>query len=153
VAACALIGNPLVGQLSDRVDLLIPWGAELGERLAKECLAVLPHTAKAYGKAAIVGVDGDLEHAAALLHPVLGKPVRTAIGGGQAIMPSNAKIGAPGASIDVPLGNKDDAWSFDEIDTLTVTVGGAPRPKEILVIVALSDGGRPRPRVAMKISG
>jgi hypothetical protein len=74
--------------------------------------------------------------------------MREAIGGGQAIIPSNVKIGAPGTSIDVPIGNKDDVWSFNEIDTLTVTIGGAPRPKEILVIAALSDGGRPRPRVA-----
>jgi hypothetical protein len=148
VAACALIGNPLAGQATDQLDVLVPWGAELGERLVKECLAVLPHPAVAYGKAAIVGADGDIEHAAALLHPRMGRPMRDAIGGGQAIIPSNVKIGAPGASIDVPLGHKDDVWSFNEIDTLTVTVGGAPRPKEILVIVALSDGGRPRPRVA-----
>jgi hypothetical protein len=78
----------------------------------------------------------------------MGKPMRDAIGGGQAIIPSNVKIGAVGASIDVPLGHKDDVWSFNEIDTLTVSVGSAPRPDEILVIVALSDGGRPRPRVA-----
>jgi len=99
-------------------------------------------------RAAIVGVDGDIEHAAALLHPRMGKPMRDAIGGGQAIIPSNAKIGAAGVSIDVPLGHKDDVWSFNEIDTLTVTVGGAPRPKELVLIVVLSDGGRPRPRVA-----
>ena len=78
----------------------------------------------------------------------MGKPMRDAIGGGQALIPSNVKIGAAGASIDIPLGHKDDMWSFNEIDTLTVTIGGAPRPNEIVVIVALSDGGRPRPRVA-----
>ena len=148
VDACAVIGNPLADQAGDQIDTLIPWGTELGERLVKECLAVLPHPAVAYGKAAIVGVDGDIEHAAALLHPRMGKPMRDAIGGGQAIIPSNAKIGAAGVSIDVPLGHKDDVWSFNEIDTLTVTVGGAPRPKELVLIVVLSDGGRPRPRVA-----
>jgi hypothetical protein len=148
VAACALIENPLAGQATDQLEALIPYGAELGEQLVKECLAVLPRPAVAYGKAAIVGVDGDIEHAAALLHPRMGKPMREAIGGGQAIIPSNVKIGAAGASIDIPLGHKDDVWSFNEIDTMTVMVSGAPRPKEILVIVALSDGGRPRPRVA-----
>ncbi len=148
VAACAVIANPLAGEAIDQLDVLIPLGVELGERLVKECLAVLPHPAVAYGKAAIVGTDGDIEHAAALLHPRMGKPMRDAIGGGQAIIPSNVKIGAAGASIDVPLGHKDDVWSFNEIDTLTVTVGGAPRPNEILVIVTLSDGGRPRSRVA-----
>jgi hypothetical protein len=147
VAACALIVNPFAGQTSDDLSLLVSWGPELGERLVKECLAVLPHPAVSYGKAAIVGVDGDIEHAAALLHPRLGKPMRDAIGGGEAIIPSNVKIGAAGAAIDVPLGHKDDVWSFNEFDTMTVSVGGAPRPREILVIVALSDGGRPRPRV------
>jgi hypothetical protein len=147
VAACALIGNPLAGVPTDHLDLLFSWGADLGERLVKECLGSLSHPVRAYGKAAIVGADGDIEHAAALLHPLMGKPIRNGIGGGMAIIPSNAKIGAPGCSIDIPLGNKDDVWSFNEIDTITVSVGGAPRPMEILVIVALSDGGRPRPRV------
>lgn len=148
VAACAVIANPLAGQATDQLDVFLPWGVELGEGLVKECLAALPHAAVAYGKAAIVGTDGDIEHGAALMHPRMGKPMRDAIGGGQAIIPSNVKIGAAGASIDIPLGHKDDVWSFNEIDTLTVTIGGAPRPNEILVIVALSDGGRPRPRVA-----
>jgi Amino acid synthesis len=148
VAACAVIGNPLAGQATDALDVLVPFGAELGERLVKEALAALPGAAVAYGKAAIVGTDGDLEHAAAILHPRMGKPMREAIGGGAAIIPSNVKVAAAGASIDLPLGNKDDVWSFDEIDTMTLMVPGAPRPAEIVVIVALSDGGRPRPRVA-----
>jgi hypothetical protein len=148
VAACAVIANPLAGQAIDELDALIAYGAELGNRLVKECLAVLPHNALAYGKAAIVGVDGDIEHAAALLHPRMGKPMRDAVGGGQAIIPSNVKVAAAGTAIDIPLGHKDDVWSFDHIDTMTVMVAGAPRPKEIVVIVALSDGGRPRPRVA-----
>jgi hypothetical protein len=148
VAACAVIGNPLAGQATDQLDAFLSMGAELGERLVQACIAALPHPAVAYGKAAIVGTNGEIEHAAALLHPRMGKPMRDAIGGGQAIIPSNVKIGAVGASIDIPLGHKDDVWSFNEIDTLTVTIEGAPRPDEILVIVALSDGGRPRPRVA-----
>jgi hypothetical protein len=148
VAACAVIGNPLAGQPTDNLEVLIPFGAELGERLVKECLAQLSNPAVAYGKAAIVGTSGDIEHAAALLHPRMGKPMREAIGGGLAIIPSNVKIGGPGAEIDVPLGHKDDVWSFNQIDTLTVMLGNAPRPDEIIVIVALSDGGRPRPRVA-----
>jgi hypothetical protein len=148
VAACAIIANPLAGKAIDDLNDLLPMGAELGDLLVKECLAALPHAALSYGKAAIVGTSGEIEHAAALLHPRMGKPMRDAIGGGQAIIPSNVKIGAAGASIDIPLGHKDDVWSFNEIDTLTVTIGGAPRPEEIVVICALSDGGRPRPRVA-----
>lgn len=147
VAACALIANPLAGRSTAPLEILSSWGAELGERLVKECLALLPRPVRAYGKASIVGADGDIEHAAALLHPLMGKPIRDAIGGGLAIIPSNAKVGALGASIDIPLGHKDDVWSFNEIDTVTIAVSGAPRPKEIVVIAVLSDGGRPNPRV------
>jgi hypothetical protein len=81
------------------------------------------------------------------MHPKMGMPIRATIGGGKALIPSNVKIGAAGAQIDVPLGHKDDPWSFDEIDTLTVQVPGAPRPDEIIVTIALTDGGRPRPRI------
>jgi hypothetical protein len=147
IAACAVIDNPLAGRAQDDVADLVPLGAELGELLVREALALLPRPAIAYGKAAIVGTDGDLEHAAAILHPRMGKPMREAIGGGLAIIPSNVKIGAVGCSIDIPLGHKDDVWSFDQIDTLTVIIPNAPRPNEIVAIVALADGGRPRPRV------
>src|SRR6185437_9572363 len=148
VAACAVIVNPLAGKATDDLNSLLPMGVELGEMLVKECLAALPHAAVSYGKAAIVGTSGEIEHAAALLHPRMGKPMRDAIGGGQAIIPSNVKIGAAGAAIDIPLGHKDDVWSFNEIDTMTVSVSGAPRPDEIVVIAAVADGGRPRPRVS-----
>jgi hypothetical protein len=148
VAACAVIANPLAGKAIDDLQDFIPFGAELGELLTREALSVLGKPVISYGKAAIVGVSGDIEHAAAILHPRMGKPMRDAIGGGQAIIPSNVKIGAVGAGIDVPLGHKDDVWSFDQIDTIGVTVANAPRPDEIVVIVALADGGRPRPRVS-----
>jgi hypothetical protein len=147
VAACAVVGNSLAGQPSDDLGALIPLGAELGERLVRECLAQLPRPPIAYGKAAMIGVDGDIEHGAAILHPRMGKPMRDAIGGGAAIIPSNVKVAAAGDAIDVPLGHKDDVWSFDHIDTMTLMIPGAPRPDEIAVIVVLSDGGRPRPRV------
>ena len=96
VAACAVIANPLAGRAQDDLGELIPFGAELGELLVKEALALLPQPAISYGKAAIVGTSGDIEHAAAILHPRMGKPMRDAIGGGQAIIPSNVKIGAVG---------------------------------------------------------
>lgn len=148
VAACAVVANPLAGKSLDDLSVLIPYGADLGDMLVRQALALLPAPAISYGKAAIVGTSGDIEHAAAILHPRMGKPMREAIGGGAAIIPSNVKIGAVGAIIDVPLGHKDDVWSFDQIDTLSVMVPNAPRPDEIVVIVALADGGRPRPRVA-----
>jgi hypothetical protein len=77
----------------------------------------------------------------------MGKPMREAIGGGKAIIPSNVKVAAAGSAIDVPLSDRDDVWAFDRIDTVTVAVPDAPRPNEIVVVVALADGGRPRPRI------
>ena len=86
-----------------------------------------------------------MEHGAALLHPRLGKPVRAAVGGGQLLMPSNVKVAAMGASIDLPLGHKDDPWSFDHIDTMSLLVPDAPRADEIKLCIAVSDGTRTHP--------
>jgi hypothetical protein len=147
VAACAVIRNPLAGLARDDLGDIVPLGEELGALLAREALAALRQPPVAYGKAAIVGLDGDLEHAAAIIHPRMGRPMREAIGGGKAIIPSNVKVAAAGTAIDVPLADRDDVWLFDHIDTITVTVPDAPRPAEIVVVVALSDGGRPRPRI------
>src|SRR4051794_40702579 len=148
VAACAVIANPLAGKAIDDLSELIGLGAELGDRLVKEALALFEKPVVSYGKAAIIGVAGDIEHGAAIMHPRMGKPIRDAIGGGQALIPSNLKIGSVGAAIDVPLGHKDDVWLFDQIDTITVMVANAPRPDEGVVVVAFADGGRPRPRVS-----
>jgi len=148
VAACAVVANPLAGVATDDLSVLVPLGAELGVHLANAACKALAAPVVSYGKAAIVGTAGDIEHAAAIIHPRMGKPIRDAVGGGQAIIPSNVKIAAAGSAVDVPLGHKDDVWSFDHIDTMTVSVPGAPRPDEIVVVVVLADGGRPRPRVA-----
>ncbi len=142
VAALAVLRNPFA--CIDQADLteLFEVGATLGGRLAADAMAALGVPCVTYGKAAIVGTQGAVEHGAALLHPRLGKPVRAAIGGGDALMPSNVKVGAFGAAIDIPLGHKDDPWSFDYIDTLTVAIPDAPRPNEIIVCVGFSDGAR-----------
>lgn len=147
MAGIAVISNPCAGRFATDLASLFDIGAQLAERLMPEMTAQLARPAVAYGKAAIVGVHGELEHAAALLHPKMGKPIRAAIGGGEAIIPSTSKVAAAGVTIDVPLGHKDNVWSFDEIDTFTVSVADAPRPDEIVVVIALSDGGRPHPRI------
>ena len=146
-AALAVIANPFAGRNVDDLTPLFDVGAELGELVMKRLVDLLGGPAVSYGKAAIVGAAGEMEHGGAILHPKLGKPMRAAIGGGGAIVPSNAKVAAPGASIDVPLGHKDDVWSFDHFDTMTVAVPDAPRADEIVVVIAVADGGRPRPRV------
>jgi Amino acid synthesis len=87
-------------------------------------------------------VDGEMEHGGACVHPMLGEPMRAAIGGGKAVISSNVKVAAVGASLDVPLVHKDDSWSFPHFDTITGSVADAPRPNEILVVMATADGGR-----------
>jgi hypothetical protein len=147
VAACAVIANPLAGRQTDDLSEIVPFGAELGDLLVRKALRLLTNPPVGYGKAAIVGLDGEIEHAAAIIHPRMGRPMRDAIGGGKAIIPSNVKVAAAGTAIDVPLADRDDVWLFDNIDTLTVAVPDAPRPHEIVIVVALADGGRPRPRI------
>ena len=153
VAAVAVVGNALAGRYAEDLSALFDVGAQAAECLMPEALALLSNPVAAYGKAAIVGLDGELEHAAAILHPKMGAPIRSAIGGGEAIIPSTSKVAAAGAAIDVPLGHKDNVWSFDEIDTITVSVPDAPRPHEIVVIIALSDGPRPHARVGKGRTG
>jgi hypothetical protein len=103
---------------------------------------LLDGPAVSYGKGAIVGVQGEMEHGGACVHPMLGKPMRAAIGGGKAVISSNVKVAAPGAILDVPLGHKDEPWSFAHFDTITVSIADASRPHEILVAMAIADGGR-----------
>lgn len=143
----AIIANPYAGRFVQDLSPLFDTGVQIADRLMPELVKSLPGKAVSYGKAAIVGVNGDIEHAAALLHPKMGRPIRAAIGGGEAIIPSTSKVASAGTAIDVPLGNKDNVWAFDEIDTITVSVPDAPRPDEIVVVIAVSDGGRPDPRV------
>lgn len=147
VIALAVVRNPFAGVDQEDLSELLEYGAVLGERLADHALSALGAPALCYGKAAIVGTQGAAEHGAAILHPRFGKPVRAAIGGGKALMPSTVKIGGPGVFIDIPLGHKDEAWSFDHIDTLSVAVADAPRPDEIVVCLGLADGPRIRSRV------
>jgi hypothetical protein len=148
VAGIAVIQNPFAGQgYVEDLSSLFDVGAKLGEAMMPDVVRRLENPAVSYGKASIVGVNGDFEHGGALIHPKLGKPMRAAVGGGEAIIASNVKVAPAGTAIDVPLANKDDIWSFDHFDTMTVMVADAPRPDEIMVIMIAADGGRPAPRV------
>jgi hypothetical protein len=142
VAALAVIANPFAGRFAADLKPLWLLGAKVGEQLMPELAALLGAPAVSYGKGAIVGVGGEMEHGGACVHPMLGKPMRAALGGGEAVIPSNVKVAAAGAALDLPLGHKDDPWSFAHFDTMTVMVADAPRPDEIVVAMALADGGR-----------
>jgi hypothetical protein len=149
-AAIAVIKNPFAGKYVENLDPLIEIGEALGGILGKravEALKIPPENAESYGKAAIVGVDGELEHAAAILHPKLGTPLREAVGGGKAIIPSAKKMGGPGTEIDIPLHYKDAAFVRSHFDAMTVRVPDAPRSDEIVVAIVVTDSGRPSPRI------
>jgi hypothetical protein len=145
--ALAVVENPFAGRFVEDLSPLFAQGADLGRMVMKDLVALLPRPACSYGKAALVGAHGEMEHGAAMIHPNLGQPMRAALGGGEAIICSNVKIGGPGMSIDVPLAHKDNIWSFDHLDTATVSVADAPRPNEIVVVIAVADSGRAHPRV------
>ncbi|WP_137892879.1 amino acid synthesis family protein [Ramlibacter sp. 2FC] len=148
--AMAVIANPCAGRYVENLDELIAVGEELGGLLGRKCvqaLGIAPGQAHSYGKAAIVGEAGELEHAAAILHPKLGAPLRQAVEKGAALVPSSKKRGGLGTAIDVPLGHKDAAYVRSHFDAMEARVSDAPRADEIVVAVVVTDGGRPLPRV------
>ena len=154
--AIAVIDNPFAGRYVENLDALIAIGEELGGLLGYKCIAALgiaAAEAESYGKAAIVGEAGELEHAAAILHPKLGAPLRKAVGKGAALVPSAKKRGGLGTAIDVPLGHKDAAFVRSHFDAIEARVSDAPRANEIVVAVAVTDSGRPLARVGgLKVS-
>lgn len=148
--AMAVIENPCAGRYVENLDELIAIGEELGGLLGARCVQALgiePGQAQSYGKAAIVGEAGELEHAAAILHPKLGAPLRVAVEKGAALVPSSKKMGGLGTAIDVALGHKDAAYVRSHFDAMEARVADAPRANEIVVAVVVTDSGRPLPRV------
>lgn len=149
-AAVAVIKNPFVNSYQENLDPLIEMGDTLGEELSRramEALRIEPDQVESFGKGVLVGMGGELEHAAALMHPKLGHAVRRVVGGGKTMMPSAKKMGVPGAEIDVPVHCKDAALVRSHFDAMAVRVHDAPREDEILVIIILTTGGRPLSRV------
>jgi len=147
VAGLAVLLNPCVRTGSDDLSQLSELAPRIGAHLMQQMTALMDGEVLGYGKAVIVGSLGHLEHAAALLHPTLGQPIRAAIGGGASLIPSNAKVACAGASIDVPLGHRNSAWSFGEIDTMTLQVADAPLPHEMLLAIVITSAGRPNARI------
>ena len=154
VVAAAVVENPLAGRghVADLEELEV-LGNEAAGFLVRQALGALgalgiePSDVRGYGKGAIVGTDGELEHTAAVLHPRFGASVRAAIGGGADIIPGTKKVAGPGASITMPIGNKDDRWEFDDMDSAEITIGDAPRANEMVIAIVYSVGGRPHARV------
>lgn len=149
-AAVAVIENPYAGKYVEDLSELMAIGEELGELLSQRAVGALgipPTRAESYGKAAAVGENGELEHAAAILHPKLGAPVRRVLGKGAALIPSSKKRGGMGVVLDIPLGHKDAAFVRSHFDGMEVRIHDAPRANEIVVAIAITDSGRPLARV------
>jgi hypothetical protein len=149
-SAVAVIKNPFAGSYVEDLSQLIEVGDYLGGLLAQKAVAAMgiaPAEVESYGKGAIIGVGGELEHGAAILHPKLGKPMRDAVNGGKAIIPSAKKLGVPGTTLDVPLHYKDAAFVRTHYDAMEVRLHDAPKTDEIVVAVVLTSGGRPHPRI------
>ena len=154
-AAVAVIANPYAGFYSKDLTELEIAGKELGETLgrrAMDALGVTGAEVQSFGKAAIVGINGEKEHAAACMHPTMGKPLRGLVGPAPSIIPSAKKIGGPGTTIDCPLHHKEDVWTFSHFDAMEVSLPDAPRADEIVVIITITDSGRPLHRVGEDVS-
>lgn len=143
-AAMALVKNPFAGRFADELqpamEDLKPLGADLTDRL----IAALGGDAKiidGYGKGAIVGSSGEIEHGA-LWHVPGGYAMREKLGASKAIVPSAMKVGGFGSSLDVPLGHTNAAYVRSHFDAITVAAPDGPRPDEILFVLAMSIGGR-----------
>ena len=149
VAACGVIRNPFAGKppiddFSELVDISVDVGEVLTQRALEALGEIEP---RAYGKGAIVGAAGDLEHGAAMIHIRVGLPMRRQAGGGPALIPGNAKVGPMGATIDIIFGGMENSWDYDTMDAMTISVQVAPKPNEILLIIAFLGGTRPNARI------
>ena len=150
IASCATIRNPLAGTApTASLDPLVDLSVAVGELLVGSAMERAGGRAiRGYGKAALVGTDGDLEHGAAMIHVRLGLPMRRGAGGGPALIPGNGKVGPAGTNVDVIFGGLDDAWDYDAMDTMSVVVPDSPRPNEILLVVGYLIGTRPGARIS-----
>jgi len=148
LAAVAVVGNPYAGRFVEDLTPMIEASVALGAAMAKLALASFgPHEVQSYGKGGVVGVNGEQEHANALLTTVFANPIRDAIGGGDAWISSFTKIGGPGTLIDVPMNHKDDVYVRSHYDGMSLMLPDAPMPDEIALIFCIANRGRLNARV------
>jgi hypothetical protein len=148
VAAVLVVENPYAGRYVKNLNPLIAASAALGRELAAMALAALaPYKAQSLGKAAIVGISGEQEHANALLTTAFAEPLRAALGGGKAWISSMTKVAMAGTPIDIPMNCKDALYVRSHYDGMTLVLPDAPMPDEIAVILCLANRGRLNARV------
>jgi len=149
-AIAAVVGNPYVGQYVDDLSPATAELRELGEELGGQLITRLggdPSSIESYGKGAIVGAAGEIEHGA-MWHIPGGGGMRAAIGRGTSIVPSTKKVGAMGARLDVPLMHLDWSYVGSHYDAIEMGVSDGPRPDEMVLILAMATGGRINARLA-----
>ncbi len=143
IVVAAVAHNPYAGVFSEELSQLVNSSPKLGEEFGRRIVSLAGGAKiESYGKACIVGVEGEYEHGNALLTTAFANPVRDAVGGAVSWIPSTGKRGGPGTSIDVPLAHKDALYVRSHYDTFTVTFADAPGPNEILIIFAAATRGR-----------
>jgi hypothetical protein len=142
VATCAVVKNPYAGVHQEDLKEAIDSGKELGILLASKAVKALGDKVESYGKAGIVGMDGEMDHAHMFLTTAMADELRKAVGGGKAWISSAGKKGAPGTSIDVPLAFKDALNVRSHYDAMEIRIPDAPLPDEIVVIVVVTNRGR-----------
>ena len=148
VAVAAIVDNPFAGRFERDLSRLTDASADVGRHICGLAVSLLlPHKPESYGKAAVIGINGEQEHGVAMLTTVFGNVMREAAGGGQAWISSLTKRAAPGATIDIPLAHKDALYVRSHYDGITITLPDAPLPDEIAVICAYANRGRPNHRV------
>ena len=148
VATAAVLGNPFAGRYQPDLSSLVTASEALGREMSAIAVAAMgDYPVQSYGKAAIIGINGEQEHGVAMLTTVFGNVMRDAAGGGKAWISSFTKRAAPGATIDIPLAHKDALYVRSHYDGITITLPDAPLPDEIAIICAYASRGRPNHRV------
>ena len=144
----AILHNPYAGEYVAEIQPMMEALKPLGREMAQRLIAALggPQAIEGYGKGALIGLDGELEHGA-LWHVPGGYGMRDLLEGSHAIVPSTTKIGAAGATIDIPIHHRVAAYVRSHFDSLEVRVADGPRADEMLLALAMTTGPRPHARV------
>jgi hypothetical protein len=148
-AVCAVLTNPFAGRYEPNImpmmEALNPLGLEMSRRLVA-ALGVDPREIEGYGKGAIVGSAGELEHGA-LWHVPGGYAMREVLGGAKAIVASAKKVGAPGTKLDVPITHINASYVRSHFDAMEIYVPGAPASDELVYVLVMTTGARVHERV------
>lgn len=148
VAVVAVLENPYASKVVQDLSPLIEASVSLGEMMGKMALQALgTFEAQSYGKGGVVGLNGEIEHASALLTTAYANPLREVIGGGKAWISSMVKMSLPGGQIDVPMNHRHEIYVRSHYDGMTIAMQDTPMPDELAIIFCMASAGRIGARV------